>query len=175
MTARTEVVQTPFLTLVVEVHPETARPGSPAVSVLDPALLAVVLRLLRSLDSAADRPTTARSPVLDALAYAEAHYAEPLTVGDLARRVGYSPSAFSAQFRDLTGRAPYQFLKDLRLERAKDLLVDGGATVASVAHRVGYTSVSHFIKEFRTRFGATPRAYAALRTSPVTASSGPPR
>jgi AraC-like DNA-binding protein len=40
------------------------------------------------------------------------------------------------------------------------LLVGGGTSVAAVSRRVGYTSASHFIKEFRTRFGVTPKAYA---------------
>jgi AraC-like DNA-binding protein len=47
----------------------------------------------------------------------------------------------------------------MRLERARELLVDGNLTVARVSKEVGYASVSHFIAEFRGRFGVTPRAY----------------
>ncbi|WP_281359905.1 helix-turn-helix domain-containing protein [Pseudonocardia xinjiangensis] len=147
------------------------------------------LRFLRSLDSEADRRVlapmcveemiyrvlcreqfsrllriaarqTVQSPILAALAFARAHYAEPLTVNDLARQAALSPSAFSAHFRDATGRSPYQFLKECRLDRARELLGGGGTSVTAVSRRVGYTSASHFIKEFRTRFGVTPRAYA---------------
>ena len=47
----------------------------------------------------------------------------------------------------------------MRLDRARELLVDGTFTVARISKEVGYASVSHFISEFRGRFGVTPRAY----------------
>jgi AraC-like DNA-binding protein len=47
----------------------------------------------------------------------------------------------------------------MRLDRARELLVDGHLTVARISKEVGYASVSHFISEFRGRFGVTPRAY----------------
>jgi AraC-like DNA-binding protein len=93
------------------------------------------------------------------LEYVREHLSEPLTVADMAERVSLSPSAFAHLFRDVTGRSPYQFLKEMRLDRARELLVDGNFTVARISKEVGYTSVSHFISEFRGRFGVTPRAY----------------
>jgi AraC-like DNA-binding protein len=203
----------PFLSLVLEIDPAAVRRISAGmvgrgagglapvvssdgnrcvVSALDPELMAVVLRFLRSLDSESDRRVlapmcveeliyrvlcreqfsrllrlaarqTVQTPILAALAFVRAHYAEPLTVTDLARQVALSPSAFSAQFREATGRSPYQFLKECRLDRARELLVGDGTSVAAVSRRVGYTSASHFIKEFRTRFGVTPKAYADAR------------
>jgi AraC-like DNA-binding protein len=77
----------------------------------------------------------------------------------MADLVRLSPSAFAHLFRDVTGRSPYQFVKEMRLDRARELLVDGHATVARISKEVGYASVSHFISEFRGRFGVTPRAY----------------
>jgi AraC-like DNA-binding protein len=46
-----------------------------------------------------------------------------------------------------------------RLDRARELLLDGRLSVTDVSRAVGYSSASHFIKEFRSRFGTTPRAY----------------
>ncbi|GGK87647.1 transcriptional regulator [Sphaerisporangium melleum] len=158
------------------------------VSPLDPELMAAVLRFLRSLDSQADRRVLApmcveemvyrvlrreqfarmlhiaarqvsHDTISAALTFARAHYAEPLTVNDLARQAALSPSAFSALFREVTGRTPYRFLKEYRLDRGRELLVDRGMGVAEASRQVGYASVSHFIKEFRNRFGVTPRAY----------------
>jgi transcriptional regulator GlxA family with amidase domain len=100
------------------------------------------------------------NPIAAALTYITANLAEPLTVTTLAERVHLSPSAFTRAFREATGRSPYQFIKELRLDRARQLLVEDRCRVAHVAHTVGYTSTSHFIKEFRSRFGATPRDYA---------------
>ncbi|MBB5916611.1 AraC-like DNA-binding protein [Nocardia transvalensis] len=159
------------------------------VSALDHELMSSVLRFLRSLAVGADRRVLAPlymqemvyrvlqreqfarmlhiaaqqasgNPVAAALVYIREHLAEPLAVPDLAEQVSLSPSAFSHLFREVTGRSPYQFVKEVRLDRARELLVEGRLCVADVARAVGYSSVSHFIKEFRGRFGTTPRDYA---------------
>jgi AraC-like DNA-binding protein len=113
----------------------------------------------RVLNLAADEEMA--NPVAAALDYIPAHLAEPLTVDTLAAQVCLSPSAFSRAFREVTGRSPYRYVKEARLDRARQLLDDGRLGIAHVAHSVGYTSVSHFIKGFRARFGVTPGDYAA--------------
>jgi transcriptional regulator GlxA family with amidase domain len=167
---------------------ETQPTPQACVSALDQELLGVVLRFLRAVRDAADRRVlaplylqelvyrvlqreqyaqllafaaaeSASNPVSAVLEYMRAHLSEPLTVADLADLVSLSPSAFAHLFRDITGRSPYQFLKEMRLDRARELLVDGNFTVARISKEVGYASVSHFISEFRGRFGVTPRAY----------------
>lgn len=70
--------------------------------------------------------------------------------------MGLSPSAFTRAFREVTGSSPYQYVKDVRLNRARELVLDRRLSVSDVAQRVGYVSASHFIKEFRTRFGGHP-------------------
>jgi AraC-like DNA-binding protein len=158
------------------------------VSALDSDLLGVVLRFLHAIKTGTDRRVlaplylqelvyrvlqreqyarllalaaaqAASNPVSAVLEYVRGHLSEPLTVADMADLVSLSPSAFAHLFRDVTGRSPYQFLKEMRLDRARELLVDGDLTVARVSKDVGYASVSHFITEFRGRFGVTPRAY----------------
>lgn len=64
------------------------------------------------------------------------------------------------RFRELTGRSPYQFVKETRLERARELLLERRLAIGDVSVAVGYASLSHFTKEFRTRFGTTPGEYA---------------
>jgi AraC-like DNA-binding protein len=103
------------------------------------------------------------NPVAAALDYIDAHLAEPLTVDTLAAQVRLSPSAFSRLFRDRTGLSPYQYVKATRLDRARLLLDEGRLGVSAVSRKVGYVSASHFIKEFRNRFGATPGVYADPR------------
>lgn len=160
------------------------------VSVLDDDLMSSVLRFLRALAGASDRRVlaplylqemvyrvmqreqvvrlrhfaerqVASKPVARALSYITAHLADPMTVTTLAEQVNLSPSAFSRLFRDVTGQSPYQFVKESRLARARELLVEERLGVADISRAVGYASVSHFIKEFRSRFGATPRDYRA--------------
>lgn len=104
------------------------------------------------------------TPVAAALDYIPAHLAEPLTVDILAAQVCLSQSAFSRAFREATGRSPYQYVKAARLDRARRLFDEGRCGVADVSRAVGYTSVSHFIKGFRGRFGLTPGDYMAAHT-----------
>jgi AraC-like DNA-binding protein len=159
-----------------------------AVADLDDDLLRSILRFVRSLASESDRRVLSplyleetvyrllqseqsaplarfavqqtQGPVAQTLDYIDGNLAEPLSVTGLARRVSLSPSALSRAFRENTGRSPYQYVKEARLTRARDLLSGGRHGIGEVAYDVGYTSVSHFIKEFRTRFGATPGEYA---------------
>ncbi|WP_436388649.1 AraC family transcriptional regulator [Amycolatopsis sp. MEPSY49] len=137
--------------------------------VLAPIYLAeMVYRVLqaeqfsRLLDLAATE--VARNPVSEVISYVRVNISEVLTVSDLAERVSMSPSAFSHLFREVTGKSPYQFVKEMRLNRARELLIEGDLTVTQVSRAVGYGSASHFISEFRSRFGATPRAYSDLRS-----------
>ena len=169
-----------------EADGRTAQPA--CVSALDQELLGAVLRFLRAVGTGTDRRVlaplylqemvyrvlqreqyarlldlaaaeSASNPVSAVLEYVCGHLSEPLSVADMAELVSLSPSAFAHLFRDVTGRSPYQFLKEMRLDRARELLIDGNLAVARISKEVGYASVSHFISEFRGRFGVTPRAY----------------
>ena len=102
---------------------------------------------------------SARRPVPAIIEYMRDHLAEPLTVADMAVLAGLSPSAFAHLFREVTGSPPYQFLKNMRLDHARELLIDNNSTVTRISKEVGYASVSHFISEFRGRFGMTPHTY----------------
>lgn len=106
--------------------------------------------------NASARGLSRRGPMAAVIDYISGHLCEPLTVDVLAAQACLSASAFSRAFRDLTGQPPYQYVKTKRMERARLLLDDGRLGVADVAHAVGYTNVSHFIREYRARFGITP-------------------
>ncbi|WP_429455085.1 helix-turn-helix domain-containing protein [Nocardia sp. GP40] len=59
-----------------------------------------------------------------ALSYIAAHLGEPLSVATVAAQANLSTSAFSQLFRQVTGRSPWQFVKEMRLNRARDLLLE---------------------------------------------------
>jgi benzoyl-CoA-dihydrodiol lyase len=98
------------------------------------------------------------SPVSGAIEYMKGHIGEPISVAVLAEWTCMSESAFAHLFKHCTGTSPYQFLKQLRLEHARGLLLENH-TVSEAAGRVGYSSLSHFISEFKKYFGETPRSY----------------
>lgn len=89
----------------------------------------------------------------------ERRMAERLMVRDLAAIANLSPSRFAHLFRKAVGRPPLRYLNDLRLERARELLLRTTLLVSEVTVHVGYPDPSHFSRDFRTRFGVGPREY----------------
>lgn len=92
-----------------------------------------------------------------ATAMIDAHYAEPLSLGALAREAGMSVFHFARVFRELQGLPPHRYLTHVRLTRAEGRLRQG-ASVTETCFAVGFGSLSHFVTSFRRRFGVTPSA-----------------
>ena len=90
---------------------------------------------------------------------ADARYAEPLTVRDLARAAGLSPAHFSREFRRTFGEPPHVYLLTRRLERAAALLRTTDHSVADICMAVGLSSVGSFTTSFTRVFGRSPTAY----------------
>lgn len=92
---------------------------------------------------------------------ADARYAEPLGVADMAEAAGLSPSHFSREFRRTFGESPHQYLLTRRLERAASLLRHTDRSVLEVCLDVGLSSLGSFTTSFTRMFGASPNAYRA--------------
>jgi AraC-like DNA-binding protein len=92
-----------------------------------------------------------------AIRWLKDHFADPLRVESLAKRVGMSPSAFHLHFKGVTALSPLQYQKRLRLQEARRLMLGEGLDAAEAAFRVGYESPSQFSREYRRLFGAPPR------------------
>jgi AraC-like DNA-binding protein len=111
-----------------------------------------------SLDDRHASATAARH-LLRAKDLADARYAEPLTVADLARAAGLSPSYFSREFRRTFGEPPHQYLLTRRLERAAALLRNTDRPVTEICFAVGLSGVGSFITSFRRVYGMPPLTY----------------
>jgi AraC-like DNA-binding protein len=92
---------------------------------------------------------------------ADAHYAEPLGVEEMAAAAGLSRAHFSREFRRAFGESPHGYLLTRRLERAAALLRNTDRTVAAICFDVGLTSVGSFTTSFKRNFGKTPTEYRA--------------
>jgi AraC-like DNA-binding protein len=92
---------------------------------------------------------------------ADARYAEPLAVDDLARAAGLSRAHFSREFRRAFGEPPHAYLLTRRLERAAAMLRTTDRSVAEVCFSVGLRSVGSFTTSFTRTFGVSPTAYRA--------------
>jgi len=96
------------------------------------------------------------SAIARAIGHIRGDLRTPITVPDLARRVGMSASSFHKHFKTITSTTPLQYQKELRLLEARRLLKMGSASVTSAAFEVGYESSSQFSREYARKFGVSP-------------------
>jgi AraC-like DNA-binding protein len=92
---------------------------------------------------------------------ADARYAEPLDVDDLARAAGLSRAHFSREFRRCFGEPPHAYLLTRRLERAAAMLRTTDRSVAEICFAVGLRSVGSFTTSFTRTYGVSPTVYRA--------------
>lgn len=89
-------------------------------------------------------------------------YADPdFSVADLASRVAMSDRQLQRKVRALLGVSPADYLREVRLQKAAELL-RAGHSATRVAMDTGFSSASHFGALFKARFNQTPGEYAAL-------------
>lgn len=110
---------------------------------------------------------TARG-VLKAQHLLAANFVNPPSLEDLAHSVGLSRSGLCTGFRQILGQSVFDYVQDLRMQRALAMLNDRDATISQIAHAVGYNRPSSFSFAVQRHFGATPselRRSGALRNS----------
>lgn len=81
------------------------------------------------------------------------------TLGDMAHAVNLTTFHFCHLFKAETGSSPARYLKNLRLERARELLETTLLSVKEVRALVGLNDESHFARDFRATYGLTPQQY----------------
>lgn len=94
-----------------------------------------------------------------ALKYIEGHYAEHLSLSEVAQSVYVSQWHLSKLINRHLGRSFLDIVNNLRIERAKALLTDPALRVSEIAYEVGFADVAHFSRNFKKLTGKTPLAY----------------
>jgi transcriptional regulator GlxA family with amidase domain len=94
--------------------------------------------------------------VARALTVMQSDFSAKLDVEQLADKARMSASAFHRAFKEITSDSPMQYLKKVRLTKARDLMVQGGMKAYIAADQVGYESPSQFSREFKRYFGQSP-------------------
>lgn len=97
--------------------------------------------------------------VQQARCYIETHYAERISLTDLANHVALSPYYFLRVFRKAVGLPPHAYLQDVRIRQAQRL-IERGRPLTDVAFDVGFSSQSHLTRCFKRFVGVTPGRYA---------------
>ena len=178
------VVAAPYLSVMLSVDVELVAELAAFPPAASPDIAESLVRLVRLLDSPSEIPVLAplvqrelfyrllAGPSGDALrelarghdplvaaamAWLDAHYAEPFSAERLAAHVHASVSALYARFKARARITPLQYQKERRLHAARRLLLAGDTDASTAAYRVGYASVAQFSREYRRAFGAPPR------------------
>ncbi|MCA0458230.1 MAG: AraC family transcriptional regulator [Chloroflexi bacterium] len=138
--------------------------GRPALERETRLLDALTLMVRRYAD---DRPPLAQIGVghdalRDAKDYLHAHYAEDVSLEQLAQAVYLSPFHLSRLFRERLSLPPHMYLNQIRINRTKTLL-NTDMPLMAVAQSVGYADQSHLSKAFKRVVGITPGQYRKIR------------
>ena len=91
--------------------------------------------------------------------YFEDHYADKISLDQIAGNMYLSPFYISRIFKAETGNTPIHYLIDIRMEKAMEFLrQEAGLSIQEAAARVGYDDAYHFSKLFKKKFGISPSA-----------------
>lgn len=100
--------------------------------------------------------------------YVRKHYANPISIAEIARSVGFSIRQLQRNFQAAFGSGPYNFIIMTRLIVACRMLQETDSSATEVGMACGFTDQSSFTKHFRQRIGMTPRRYRIfVRTTPA--------
>ena len=95
--------------------------------------------------------------IAKAVAWLKQNFTRSIQVDDLAARAHMSPSTFRQHFRAITGTSPLQYQKQLRLQEARQLMLNQNVDAGNAGGLVGYESASQFSREYSRLFGAPPQ------------------
>jgi len=101
-------------------------------------------------------------PITEAKRYMQQHCQEPLRLEEVSNAVGFNATYFSTLFKKETGRTFTDYLTELRIEKAKELLCGEDLSVQDVAEMVGYQDLKYFSRLFKNTTGVSPSDYKKL-------------
>ncbi len=144
--------------LIAELHAET-RAERTHGELVQKSLLALVLAEVTR--AAGVAPVTSRQPslVAEALRFIERSCLERISLSDVARAVGKSPSHVTTALKRATGKSVVEWIIAGRLSEACNRLLHTDERVEVIAERVGYADATHFIRLFRRVHGVSPAAW----------------
>jgi len=95
----------------------------------------------------------------ESIKFLKENYQNEYCLEDVARVANLSPYHFIRVFKSQTGKTPYDFLMEIKLEKAKEMLMDSAKTVTEICSILGFSNPSHFAAVFHKATGQSPTAY----------------
>lgn len=102
------------------------------------------------------------SMVQQVVEYIEQHYAQSVTLGQIAAAIRISESQLTHEFKRYTGNTPYQYLLSVRLQHARQMLITSVLSLEEIAPQCGFQSASQFIRVFKKHTGITPHKFRKI-------------
>jgi len=106
------------------------------------------------------------NPIHKALLYIQDNITQQISISHLAYYLNMSETNFCNSFKKIMGITPKEYITNLKMLEAKDLL--RSRNVTDVAYDLGYENISHFISLFKNKYGITPKQYKGIGQASVT-------
>ena len=111
-----------------------------------------------------EEPLYGRHALQLAKHYILTHYGDDLSLDILAKEVCLSPRYLSSLFIEENGYGINKYIREVRMKKAKELLLDTNLKIGEIGRKVGYPNLSYFCKSFAREYGVTPEKF---RDSPT--------
>ncbi len=100
------------------------------------------------------------------LAFMHEQFTEPLKLSELADKAIMNPAAFCRFFKEQSGQTPFQYISQLRIQKAqRELSLGSVHSISDLAHRCGFTSQTSFNRQFRAKIGLTPSEFGKRQSA----------
>lgn len=130
----------------------------PSLAIYREAFMDWVLALQEKLCSMEDEGKN-KYKIRQAVAYIRENYASDLNMAVVSNEISMNYSMFSYLFKQYTGMNFVNFLREIRMEKAKNLLADTNEKIIDISRQVGYDNEKHFMKSFKIFCGVSPSEY----------------
>lgn len=91
--------------------------------------------------------------------YIRESYAMDISLKSISARFNFSSGYLGNLFKTATGRSIYEYINEVRLDAAAQMLLDSSQSTISIMQKCGFINESNFYRQFKTRFGVTPKTY----------------
>lgn len=126
-------------------------------------LLITASRLYNKKRSSQNEETVTKKNIHLIKSYIKSHIGEKLTLDLLAAQLHYSPEYFSRYFKQATGKNVSEYITNLRIDRAKELLESTDMPISDICYECGYSSLSNFRSNFGKYCGMSPKEFRKQR------------
>ncbi len=116
---------------------------------------AVVCQILSSLKRQTDAPRASRI-VMKVISIVSADFRKAVSIEELAAECGYNKNYFIKTFKKETGKTPYAYINDMKIEKAKQLLLNSDASLTQISNECGFGAYINFYKSFVKAEGVPP-------------------